>query len=308
MKLPFATGTILLFLLVIFSTVFFGMIIALVELITPLGEHTKLFISQIGTWLIPTLLFARYAYERMWDDLKLKNFGKWSDYGWFILLAVIYYPFAVYMQKINEAMTFPESMAGIEQFLRNMEQQAEAVMMRMVSGTSPTDLALALLNMAILPAICEELFFRGVVLNNLMKRTSRIHSSVWLSAILFSFIHFQFYGFLPRLIMGAVLGYAFVLSKSLWVPILLHFLKNATVTGTDYLDNTNRISQDPHTMDTKTATLWMAVLSLIASITILWCATSCRNKRHSSCEETALSDPPQYASLQYDADYPEHKS
>jgi membrane protease YdiL (CAAX protease family) len=116
-----------------------------------------------------------------------------------------------------------------------------------------------------------------------MKRTSKIHLSVWLSAMLFSFIHFQFFVFLPRLALGLILGYAFVLSKSLWIPVLLHFFNYASAVIMYYFYQKNWISEDPLASDTETATIWMAVLSLVASISLLWFIFR-RNTAHSNSE------------------------
>jgi membrane protease YdiL (CAAX protease family) len=248
----------------ILSAVLFGWIGTL------FNEYVDQFLGQIIVWLIPGLLYAYCFYDNFWNDLKVKNTGKRLDYGWFILLLLISIPLIGYIHKINETITFPESMAALEQWFREFEEKAKEITIRMLSGTSRTDLMLALLNMAVVPAICEEVFFRGVVLNNLMKRTSKIHLSVWLSAILFSFIHFQFFGFLPRVMLGAVLGYAFVLSKSLWVPIFLHFLNNGAIVIAYYFYQKKWISENPLETDTQTATLWMAALSLVVSIGLLW--------------------------------------
>ncbi|TAF81977.1 MAG: CPBP family intramembrane metalloprotease, partial [Sphingobacteriales bacterium] len=83
-----------------------------------------------------------------------------------------------------------------------------------------------LLMIAILPAIGEELFFRGTIQNIFTALFKNPHVAVWLTAILFSAIHLQFYGFLPRMFLGALFGYLFIWGKSIWLPILGHFLNN----------------------------------------------------------------------------------
>jgi membrane protease YdiL (CAAX protease family) len=93
---------------------------------------------------------------------------------------------------------------------------------------SNVPLFVSFLSIAIIPAICEELVFRGVMLPLLAKITRNIHAAVWITAMLFSLIHVQFYGFLPRMIMGALLGYFVVWSGSLWTSILAHFINNAS--------------------------------------------------------------------------------
>ena len=80
---------------------------------------------------------------------------------------------------------------------------------------------------ALLPAACEELAFRGVIQPLVAKWTNNIHAAVWMAAFLFSAIHLQFHGFLPRMILGAGLGYLVVYSGSLWPAIAAHFFNNA---------------------------------------------------------------------------------
>ena len=80
--------------------------------------------------------------------------------------------------------------------------------------------------MAILPAIGEELLFRGVFQRLLTEWTRNIHWGIILAALLFSFFHFEFYGFLPRFLLGVFFGYLFVWTSSIWVPILAHFTNN----------------------------------------------------------------------------------
>ena len=90
-----------------------------------------------------------------------------------------------------------------------------------------------ILIIAIMAGIGEELMFRGVIQKILIGWTKDIHLGILYTAIIFSTIHFQFYGFVPRMILGMVLGYLYIWSKSLWVPVIAHAINNAlTVTFT----------------------------------------------------------------------------
>lgn len=89
------------------------------------------------------------------------------------------------------------------------------------------DLIMSLLVMALAPAIFEEVFFRGGFQQMMTKSTGNVLVSIIVTSILFSAIHFSFYGFLSRTAMGIVLGLLFAKSGNLWVPILAHFFNNA---------------------------------------------------------------------------------
>jgi membrane protease YdiL (CAAX protease family) len=120
----------------------------------------------------------------------------------------------------------PDFLAPLEAWMREAENAATALQERFLSGTSYLDLFVNIVVMAITPAICEELLFRGVIQNQLEKWFKNAHIAVWVAAIIFSAIHFQFYGFFPRMILGAALGYLLVYGKSLWLPIVAHALNN----------------------------------------------------------------------------------
>jgi membrane protease YdiL (CAAX protease family) len=260
-KIPFIGGTILLTLFCLAALLFVG-VAALV-----LGSENEiilLVISQIGMWLIPALLFAFFFYENSWTDLNVKKFGKCADYGWFILLYLVALPLIGYLAEMSKCIPVPEFLIELS---HKMETQTKELISRLISGGKIKDLLSALLVMAVLPAVCEEVFFRGVVLNNLLKRTVGIHLAVWISAILFSTVHFEVFGFLSRMLLGATLGYAFVYSKSLWLPIILHFLNNAALVFAYFFAQKEIISEN--VLDDSAVPHWAAALSIIAGVFVL---------------------------------------
>jgi len=97
------------------------------------------------------------------------------------------------------------------------------------------DLLINLLMIAILPAIGEELIFRGCFQNIFTRWTGNYHWGIWLAAILFSAIHMQFYGFIPRMLLGAMFGYMLVWGRSMWLPILAHLVNNGGAVITAYV-------------------------------------------------------------------------
>ncbi|MCL2027626.1 MAG: CPBP family intramembrane metalloprotease [Bacteroidales bacterium] len=223
MKINWIGGTILLTLFCLISLLCIG------TMTTMLGNENEIMlltVTQIGMWLIPALIFVWLFYDNFYDDLKLKNFGKRKDYMLFFLLYLVAIPFVYLFKEISEFIPFSESWI---EYSRNTETKTKELVLRLLSEGKLKNLMAALLVMAVLPAICEEVFFRGVVLNNFIKSNVNIHLSVWISAILFSAVHLEVFGFLSRAILGAVFGYAFVRSKSLWIPIILHFLNNAVL-------------------------------------------------------------------------------
>ncbi len=127
----------------------------------------------------------------------------------------------------NMNLNFPEFLKGFESWAREAEDKTAQLTKVMTSFESVGDLVLGLIVIALLPAIGEELVFRGMFQNEFFRGTGNIHLSIWVSAIIFSAIHFQFYGFVPRLLLGALFGYLYYWSGTLLIPMFAHFFNNA---------------------------------------------------------------------------------
>lgn len=126
----------------------------------------------------------------------------------------------------NSTVNFPSFLDDFERWARELEDNAERTTEYLTQFTSWWELMIAVLVIAVLPAIGEELVFRGLIQNELYKATKNIHVSIWFAAILFSTIHFQFFGFVPRMLLGALFGYLYYWSGSLSLAILAHFVNN----------------------------------------------------------------------------------
>ena len=107
-----------------------------------------------------------------------------------------------------------------------MEEQARAVMTAILDMDSVRILLINIILIAVLPALGEEILFRGILQNELEQWLQKPHLAIWLSGLVFGLIHLQLEGLLPRVILGVSLGYCYFLTRNLWVPIVLHFLNN----------------------------------------------------------------------------------
>lgn len=128
----------------------------------------------------------------------------------------------------NSNIYFPESLEYWEQIFREMEDSAVAASEKMLDVASVSGLIVNLLVIALLTAFGEELFFRGT-LQTTASSSGAYHTSIWVVALLFSAMHFQVYGFVPRLLLGAWFGYLLYWTGSIYVPIFAHFLNNGVV-------------------------------------------------------------------------------
>lgn len=136
--------------------------------------------------------------------------------------------------SLNEAVTLPDSLAWLEQSLKQMEEQTAATIAVMQGGTSVGDLIMNILIIGVLAGLGEELFFRGTFLR--LMTTGRInpHIAVWTVAVVFSAVHLQFYGFVPRTLLGAYFGYLVVWTRCLWIPVIIHALNNIIYVSSEW--------------------------------------------------------------------------
>jgi len=142
-----------------------------------------------------------------------------------VLMMCSIIPFINYSAELNMRLELP--LESLEEIFRELELQAEELLQAFTSSSSWSSLLVNILMIAVLAAVGEELIFRGVFQRLLTQWIRNIHLAVLLTSILFSAIHFQFYSFLPRLILGMILGYLFYYGSSIWYPILAHFVNNA---------------------------------------------------------------------------------
>ena len=190
------------------------------------AELAVQFVSSVITFILGGGLAAYLIFEQPKEELQLSEWGKGKNYLYGIIALLAIQPIVGVVNEWNQAISLPEFLAPLEAWMREAENTAAQLQERFLSGTSYLDLLINIVVMAITPAICEELLFRGVIQNQLAKWFKNVHVAVWVAAIIFSAIHFQFYGFFPRMILGAALGYLLVYGKSLWLPIVAHCLNN----------------------------------------------------------------------------------
>ncbi len=137
-------------------------------------------------------------------------------------------PLLELIASLNQKMALPEFLKGIELWMKEKEEQAAELTKQLLIMKSVGDLAINLLMIAVIPAIGEELLFRGGLQNILTRWFKNPHTAIWVTAIIFSAIHVQFFGFFPRMLLGALFGYLLLWGKNIWLPIFAHFINNAS--------------------------------------------------------------------------------
>ncbi len=192
-------------------------------------------VNQFALFIVPVLLFALFTGTPVHKYLKL-NF-RLPLILLFLSVAIILLaiPLINWIGEANASMKLPESLAGIEQWMRNSETQAADLTKAFLGTVSVSGFLINLLMIAILPAIGEEFFFRGILQRLFSEWFKNIHVAIFVTAFIFSAIHFQFFGFIPRFLLGLYLGYLFYWSGNLWIPIIIHFINNGLIVVVAYI-------------------------------------------------------------------------
>ena len=202
--------------------------------------------SQIFTFVLPPIAYAFLVKEKPVNALGLKKSKiLWVLIGIAMIFAIM--PFNSILAEWNANLTLPDSMSKIESLMKQMQDAATEMIEKFVSVDTIGGLVLNLFMIAGLAALGEELLFRSIIQTSLIKICKNAHIGILIASVIFSFIHFEFYGFFPRLILGMLLGYMFYFSGSIWIPMLMHFLNNGTVVLIYFLNNKGITSIDVDT-------------------------------------------------------------
>jgi membrane protease YdiL (CAAX protease family) len=219
-----------------------------------------------------------YAFTRH-HPMRELGFRK-PNSAWLLLIGVVLMfvslPLTNLLTSWNEKMNFGAAFESLEALLQQLEETAGDLTERMLQVDSFSGLLFNLLVIALIPAIGEELTFRGVLQQALTRRCN-VHVAVFLSAFIFSFIHFQFYGFLPRMFLGLLLGYLFYYSGSLWTSILMHFVNNGAAVVVAYLDYKGLIDVDIDHFGA-TSNIWLLGASLVVTVGLIILSAKFNNK------------------------------
>lgn len=217
------------------------------------------FVQTLATFFVPPLIVAWLCSDNPKRWLQFDTAPKWWMFVGAILVMIMALPGINLLADWNSRMSLPDWLKPLEDLMRQQEEAAQALTERFLQGKGIGMLLINVGLLALLPAAAEELTFRGM----LQKLIPNKHVAIWVVAIFFSAIHFQFYGFVPRMLLGAMFGYMLVWTGSLWIPMTMHFVNNAvTVVAYWVIYNNNLNPNSVETFGTG-ETLWLGIDSLV---------------------------------------------
>ncbi len=225
-------------------------------------------VQVVFSFIIPAHLFARSeSNNRLFEYFQFNN-ASFKNYLLGILLIFSVSPLVSYIAELNEQIQLPTFLSSVENYFKQQQIQTEKFALVFLRDNTGVDLLINIFIVGVLAAIAEELFFRGVLQKLILEKVKNIHLAILICSFLFSALHQEFYTLFPRVLLGMLLGYAYYFSKSIWIPITIHFVNNATAVLLDSLYKQGISSLNPN--ENIYFGIIGVLISLILSIVLFW--------------------------------------
>jgi uncharacterized protein len=218
--------------------------------------------QQISLFIVPAIIILKKmnsGYNISFRNIKTPGL---KEVFFVIVLGLCILPVNSFTGDLNSKMHLPSWLSGVENWMIEKEDYATRVEGILLAPYNFRTMLFNVFMIGVIPAIGEELIFRGVFQRILTGLFKSGHLAIWVTAFLFSAFHFQFFGFIPRFILGLVFGYLFFWSGTLWLPVISHFVNNAVSVILAYSagnENINMLPADPW---------WKQAIGLIVPILI----------------------------------------
>jgi membrane protease YdiL (CAAX protease family) len=180
-------------------------------------------LASIIAFGVPCVILAFFSEGTLVQNLGFKKNIQIEQIGLVVLIALTGLLLSGSLGDITEKLTWSTS---IRNWADGLEAQYKKALMAMTQMKSLVDLLFAMIAVALIPAVVEELFFRATLQKIIIDWSGKPILSIIITAIIFSAFHFSYFGFLSRMSLGIVIGFVYYFSKNIWLPILLHFINN----------------------------------------------------------------------------------
>ncbi|MDR1792781.1 MAG: CPBP family intramembrane metalloprotease [Bacteroidales bacterium] len=192
------------------------------------------------------------------------------DFFMILIFAFLSLPFVNFVADWNQSLHLPTLFSNLETWIRETESQLAATTELLLQGKTFNILIINLLAIALIPALCEEFFFRGLLQQWAVFALGNKIVGVLFTAFIFSAIHLQFLGFFPRFLLGIYLGYLTIKSGTLWSAVLAHFINNAIIVVAAFLYHNHIICIDYHTVGNFSNNITIIIASAFLSFLLLF--------------------------------------
>lgn len=226
------------------------------------------FAQAVGIFIVPPFVLAYLWSDKPVGYLCLDKRPGLGSVFFVVLFMLLVIPFVNMLGEWNQQLRLPSAFAVIEAQMKASEAEIALLTKKLLDVHSLEGLFGNVFLIAFIPAFGEELFFRGA-LQRILENKKHAIIAIWLAAFIFSAIHLQFYGFMPRLLMGVFFGYLLVWGGNLWLPVLAHFTNNAVAIVFYYLKHNGFQVFDIDTLGTGN-TLWIGYASGLLTLMMIF--------------------------------------
>ena len=223
---------------------------------------------ELSMFMIPALIFAYKNSQSINNYWGIKQKQGGITILSVIVLYIVAVPLVAWLVKINENVRFPESLQTLENALKSIQDSATEMTEKFMNVSTIGGILVNIFVMAIVPAVSEEMLFRGCIQKTLTDKMRNKFLAILISAFIFSAAHLEFYGLLPRFILGIILGYVFYYTGNILMSMLLHFINNSIAVIAGYIQFHLNNGVEPETMFTTPPT-WMIVSSAVLTVALL---------------------------------------
>lgn len=225
-------------------------------------------ISHLFTFLIPGVIYWRWSEQHRVEEFVRRPLPSYLLLSIAILAVLVFMPFNSWVIEWNGNLHLPQGLHRIEEWMLRKEDELATMTRFLTNFSTGAELTVALVVIAVIPAVGEEVLFRGIIQRKIFHKIGDMHASIWGTAALFSAIHLQFYGFVPRMLLGAMFGYMYAWTRNLWTPIFAHFINNAATVVIVFLSHHQAINFDIEKSDSSVS--WIgALISLVLTAGLL---------------------------------------
>ena len=220
-------------------------------------------IYSIGMFIIPPFIIAYFLSSNVRSYLQINQSARFSTFVQSFFIVLVSLPLINMMGELNSQIHFPDFLKDVETWMKSSEEHAALVTQKFLRMNNIGDLLVNLILVAVIPALGEELLFRGVLQKQLSKWTGNIHWGIFISAALFSALHMQFFGFFPRLFLGMLFGYLLVWTGSLWIPIFAHLVNNGIAVTASYFIGKGQLPEETDAIGSSNMMWELSIVSLV---------------------------------------------
>lgn len=242
---------------------------------------TESTIQSVLAFCVPAYIVSRFCSDHSAEWLSLKRSIPLRGFVGVIAVYVLSLPAMECLITWNADFHLPAAFSNLEATLREWEESSLSVTNIILGADTPLEIISGILIIGILTGFSEELFFRAGLQGILDRSGMGRAYAVIIAATIFSAMHFQFFGFFPRLLMGLYFGYLLVWSRSVWLPVFAHALNNSMVvitaglTGDENFEIVNRYGE-----------LGSFLLPAISVALTVWFFMRCRNYFFENSDKT----------------------